>query len=376
MFRVPIFCQHAARSGSVQVPGPFARFFSELGAAQYYTARVANDGASVDSISPSDYYAGQVVDGTVLELGDIVLNFNNGGAYEGIWEVGEFGSRPVDADELSELVAKPYVYVSEGTYAGQWFRLDTRFVDTIDLIYYFQLPGTGPESGISYPAYPQIASWQDQSGHAHHVTQATENKQPQWVPDQLNGYPAIRFDGVNDFLSSSAFTALPTGTLILVYKLNATTNGQYMIGTGALAADNAPDIHIAGGKVRSFAGVASLDGAAPDTGAYILIATFAGDGTSLLQIAGVDYGPLDIGNVPLVRLTFGADDPTGASPASVDLFAVEPYDIVLTSPQRAARYAFLRNKYFPTVAVESSDLRVTEDGTTRVTEDGTERVIE
>jgi probable HAF family extracellular repeat protein len=47
----------------------------------------------------------------------------------------------------------------------------------------------------------QINSWEDQSGKGKHGWQTTSANRPQWVADQTNGRPTIRFDGTNDSFS-------------------------------------------------------------------------------------------------------------------------------------------------------------------------------
>jgi len=46
-----------------------------------------------------------------------------------------------------------------------------------------------------------LASWADKSGQANHAVQPTSAKRPQQVADQLNGNPAVRFDGSDDMMS-------------------------------------------------------------------------------------------------------------------------------------------------------------------------------
>lgn len=68
-----------------------------------------------------------------------------------------------------------------------------------------------------------VSSWADSSGNGHDATEATTTAQPIYKVNILNGYPAIRFDGVDDTLRLSG-TGLniskgaPAITIITVAK--------------------------------------------------------------------------------------------------------------------------------------------------------------
>jgi hypothetical protein len=56
-----------------------------------------------------------------------------------------------------------------------------------------------------------VAQWNDKSGNARHVSQATATNQPTLTASGLNGKSVVTFDGVNDFLTSSGFSGLISG---------------------------------------------------------------------------------------------------------------------------------------------------------------------
>ncbi len=55
-----------------------------------------------------------------------------------------------------------------------------------------------------------VATWADQSGYGHDATQANLTNQPAMLANSYNGLPALQFDGVDDFLATSAISALDT----------------------------------------------------------------------------------------------------------------------------------------------------------------------
>jgi hypothetical protein len=69
-----------------------------------------------------------------------------------------------------------------------------------------------------------VARWEDKSGNARHMTQATSGSRPLRKASQQNGKDTLLFDGTNDFLDGSDFLDASTGglTAFVVYKRNAT----------------------------------------------------------------------------------------------------------------------------------------------------------
>ena len=62
-----------------------------------------------------------------------------------------------------------------------------------------------------------VSQWSDQSVNARNATQATGGSQPALVATAINGLPAVRFDGVNDFLTYNLpVNSLAGMTMVLV----------------------------------------------------------------------------------------------------------------------------------------------------------------
>jgi hypothetical protein len=69
-----------------------------------------------------------------------------------------------------------------------------------------------------------VSQWDDSSGSANHVVQATGANQPTYRANQLNGLPTIQFDG-GDYLQKASFPLTSTYTLFTVVK---TTGSGFM----------------------------------------------------------------------------------------------------------------------------------------------------
>lgn len=71
-----------------------------------------------------------------------------------------------------------------------------------------------------------VQQWNDQSGNANHLVQATAGSRPQFKTPNLNGRPTVKFDGVDDILIAT-FTALAQpNTLFVVMNVYG---GAYFI---------------------------------------------------------------------------------------------------------------------------------------------------
>ncbi len=77
----------------------------------------------------------------------------------------------------------------------------------------------------------KIVEWKDQSGNNHHASSSLINS-PLLMPNQVNGLPAIRFNGLDNSIETSPFQTFPNkrGTISIVVKINGdskTSGGGY-----------------------------------------------------------------------------------------------------------------------------------------------------
>lgn len=74
-----------------------------------------------------------------------------------------------------------------------------------------------------------VGGWKDKSGNTRHATQASGTNKPAYKTAIKNGFSVVRFDGVNDVLSSSAFALSGTASrwAFFVYQDKNTASESY-----------------------------------------------------------------------------------------------------------------------------------------------------
>lgn len=80
--------------------------------------------------------------------------------------------------------------------------------------------------GITKDGSNKVSAWADQSGNGNHASQATGDKQPLWVDAARNGNAVIRFDGVDDRLTTVAFACAQPLTILALVRQIAWTAGD------------------------------------------------------------------------------------------------------------------------------------------------------
>lgn len=77
-----------------------------------------------------------------------------------------------------------------------------------------------------------VTSWSDQSGNGFNMSQGASSQQPIFIPSGKNQKPAVRFDGVDDFLLSSSNVLTGTGdfSIVVVCQRLSGTNDNHVCG--------------------------------------------------------------------------------------------------------------------------------------------------
>ncbi len=82
-----------------------------------------------------------------------------------------------------------------------------------------------------------VATWYDINTYTtekNNATQSTSGSQPTYIKNAINGLPALRFDGVNDYLTvSGTVMGVREYSLFLVEQRRASTSASYFYATGS-----------------------------------------------------------------------------------------------------------------------------------------------
>ena len=192
-----------------------------------------------------------------------------------------------------------------------------------------------------------VSQWNDQSGNGRHLIQSTGSKQPTLVTASF-GLPAVRFDGSNDYMFTSAFGLGQPFTVFIVYKSvtigAAVTNDVIFDGTGpsvttAIGTDTVPRSYL-------FAGNA-LVGSQIASSSYVYAEAVFNGASSFLLANGSTVVSGDAGAQNPDGFTLGAafTSNTGTRNTNIEVAEVIILNVVPTTDQTRLIENYLRARY-------------------------------
>lgn len=98
--------------------------------------------------------------------------------------------------ESSKLMARAFDDESSSNLVAKYYGFDYTILGFPDTVLLWLDAGIG----VSLDGSGNVEHWYDKSGQNDHAFQTTSGNRPTWVADSGNGFPAIRFDGVDDYL--------------------------------------------------------------------------------------------------------------------------------------------------------------------------------
>jgi hypothetical protein len=196
-----------------------------------------------------------------------------------------------------------------------------------------------------------VSSWSDSSGNNFTATQATGAKQPVYHTNQINGLPALTFDGANMLMSSGADSSYIAGlTVFAVFLPSSVTTNIAIIGAPA------------GAGLEWRQGTAGKMVILKQNTTNIGTATNA-NSISTWQTASLDYGNVGTsafhffkngtangGTTSSTILATGQTMRIGATSAPADFWngqiaEIITYERVLTATERAQVDSYFQDKY-------------------------------
>lgn len=201
----------------------------------------------------------------------------------------------------------------------------------------------------------QVASWFDVSGLGYHALQSTSSRRPTYQVNVINGRPAVRFDGSNDYLRNSGFDPLSgrSGVTAFVLFRAASTSGN-RVGFSESARNLNQQVY--SGSVYTYA-TSGVHGRAAFTSTAFTLWNSIFDGTQSgnagrlrLYIDGVPQGLTYTGTVPAL-LNGASGYEVGRSYGSEtgywtgDIAEVIVYGRTLNEGERQTVESYLSQKY-------------------------------
>lgn len=188
-----------------------------------------------------------------------------------------------------------------------------------------------------------VASWPLDVGGLT-LTQGTAGSRPAYLAAGLHGRPAVRFDGTDDFLVSSAAMAARAQpvTLAVVYRPSDVAAQKQLLHLGGVElledADERPQLW-AGSVLQASTAVSSTAGG-------LVIATVTG-ASSTLHVNGVLVAAGDVGSGGITATTLAVGYHPSASGRNFggDLYEFLVYDHALSADERSALGSYVRSAY-------------------------------
>src|SRR3972149_237298 len=209
------------------------------------------------------------------------------------------------------------------------------------------IPGLTPwlraDAGAGLADGDPVGTWTDQNG-VMHATQATAANKPTYKTAILNGLPIVRFDGVDDQLTTPSYpVALPYPYTVLIVFKN-TIFKDYNVICNDLTTHNAQGLHGNSANIYLYNGSAALVGIT--TSAFKLLYIEWNGANSKYAVNGAALsGPVDPGTLrpTLSGLSIGAE--TFFYPLAGDIAEVLVYNSALSTANKAALETYLNSKW-------------------------------
>lgn len=193
------------------------------------------------------------------------------------------------------------------------------------------------DTGVTYDGGNAVSQWTDQSDSGWHLAQANAANKPLYVENIINGYPVIRFDGINDYIYNNSPVLAQPYTVFIVGKYIANPDGDYIVDGGI----NCDILNTGGGCFRTYAGT-TLGTTPSDTNNHIWTIVHNGATSHIMtdetEISG------NAGATAISDIYVGANQAPG-NYANGNIAEILIYNSDLSDANRTIVLAYLNNKY-------------------------------
>lgn len=191
-----------------------------------------------------------------------------------------------------------------------------------------------------------VSQWDDKSGNAYHLTQATSSLQPSTGSRSLNGLNVLDFDGTNRLANTSSPGVSNTFVVFTVMRYDVLTGDKWPVAGAGQTKAIAAGIGAGGSQWRIFQG-GSVYGGTPDTSPHVITNVFGP--TDTMSIDGLQILSGDAGSDAWEDLSIGSGN---ASVSRIDgaIAEVIIVDGTLTTQQIVDTEIYLADKWGITLA--------------------------
>lgn len=139
-----------------------------------------------------------------------------------------------------------------------------------------------------------VQQWNDLSGNDRHASQATLAARPLFKTNVLNGKPVLRFDGVDDWMRTVAYSQSQPLSILAVVEFGTDSNLNYLCDSNSATSADQVLISPNTGKVRMYADFTVNTGAVTVVQPAVITTVFNG-ASSKIRFNGGNEGTGDAG---------------------------------------------------------------------------------
>jgi hypothetical protein len=199
-----------------------------------------------------------------------------------------------------------------------------------------------------------VSQWNDSSGNANHITQATAGKKPTYIAaSTINSLPAVRFDNTNDkvllLAAPTGFGAATGVTICLAVRITTDTASGCMVSVDPATTMELYVTNSAGNTRYNWQVSRVVNpgvGAAP-LAPRVVLATFDDSSNAdTLEVVGVGTSSLsDVQTLAISQISLGARTNVEATTFEGDIAEVLIYDRDITGAGLTQTKAYLQGKF-------------------------------
>ena len=188
-----------------------------------------------------------------------------------------------------------------------------------------------------------VSAWNDKSGQANHVTQATGSKQPLWVDQVQDTFPTIRFDGSSDEMAVTYGSSLSTAaTVFIVCTMPTASGGERMVFDGLTSGGRFAYLKSSGNIHYMYRGN-GVSSTTVDKTMRMFTLVWNGSSSSL-GIDGTDVATGNVGTQSPTGLRLGAQY-NSVNFGDTDICEILIYGSALSTTDRTSIENYLSNKW-------------------------------